>query len=65
MSEPTTTRQLSLSLAQPTTCVVCGKAYEVTRQRGRPQLFCGPACRRIQHRAQIVSWAKKQQGEKS
>lgn len=60
MTEFAKPRQLSLLLAQPVRCVVCDAPFEITRRRGRPQLFCSPVCRRIQHRAQIESWAQKQ-----
>jgi hypothetical protein len=64
MTEFAKPRQLSMLLALPVHCVVCNESFEIERQRGRPQLFCGPVCRRIQHRAQIAHWAKKQTGNR-
>jgi endogenous inhibitor of DNA gyrase (YacG/DUF329 family) len=60
MTESAQPRQLSMLLVQSARCAVCGEPFEITRRRGRPQLFCSAACRRIQHRAQIASWAQKQ-----
>lgn len=56
MSEPATTRQFALPLPQSAACSVCGKPFEVVRQRGRPQIFCGDVCRRIQQQRQMTHW---------
>jgi hypothetical protein len=50
--------QLSLPLTQSITCVVCGKPFEISRRRGRPEQFCGDPCRRGQHRQQKSDWSK-------
>lgn len=50
--------QLSLPLSQSVACSVCGKLFEISRQRGRPQRFCGNDCRQSQHRQQKADWSK-------
>ena len=46
-------RQLEL-LAR--SCIVCGAAFSFAMDRGRPQIFCGDACRRRRHQAQVRRW---------
>jgi hypothetical protein len=60
MTEPVTTRQLALSLVQSAACQVCSAPFEVTRRRGRPQLFCSDPCRRVQQQQQMLDWSRKQ-----
>jgi hypothetical protein len=50
--------QLSLPLSQSVACVVCGKPFQISRRRGRPQRFCSDACRQVQHRQQKADWSK-------
>lgn len=51
-------QQLSLQLAQGAACDVCGKPFEIIRRRGRPQRFCGDACRAAQLTAQKRGWSR-------
>ncbi|UPJ72791.1 hypothetical protein [Bradyrhizobium sp. 187] len=50
--------QLSLPLAQSTSCDVCGKPFEIVRRRGRPQRFCSDPCRTAQAKAQRSDWSR-------
>lgn len=50
--------QLSLPLAQSTSCDVCGKPFEIVRRRGRPQRFCSAPCRVAQAKAQRSDWSR-------
>jgi len=50
--------QLSLPLLQSIACAVCGKPFEISRRRGRPERFCGDVCRGTQHRKQKADWGK-------
>ena len=50
--------QLSLPLAQSTSCDVCGKPFEIVRRRGRPQRFCSDPCRVAQAKAQRSDWSR-------
>jgi len=50
--------QLSLPLAQSTSCDVCGKPFEIVRRRGRPQRFCSDPCRIAQAKSQRSDWSR-------
>jgi hypothetical protein len=51
--------QALLPLGIKCRCAVCDAPFEILPGRGRPQRFCGDACRRLQIKKQKAAWGER------